>query len=460
MNLSVITRPLAAACAFFCLAGTGAHASGPGTTAANFLKIPVGARGTALGGALTAAAEGADAVFYNPAGLGLGSAPELSYAYNNYFSGISQQWLAFSLPAGEHAWGLGLNYLSVKPFASYDVSDNRTGEVSAYDVAAYLGYARQLRTGLPLFSSARLGASVKYIRQELDSQSAAGYGAGAGLLLAGPRGLRLGFGAENLAASSLAFDGSGARPARSFKAGAAWEIMGAPLSAMLSADVTFPEDGASYVSAGVENTLYGLLALRAGYSSFGDISNGLNFGLGLRLPRGAGREVRLDYSYGATYDLGAVHKFAVSCRFGAPRARAEAAPAGAPVKTPAEEFSGLLEDLYGVNAEKAGAAAEALAASKNPRAMDHFAALLSSGKTSWKLTALRGLSACPDPQAPLMLEAALRDQETEVRALSARALAACGTQAQLPRLQEALKLEDSEEVKGALIEALGRIQGR
>ncbi len=453
-------RLLAAASAVFCLAGTGVHASGPGTTAANFLKIPVGARGTALGGALTAAAEGADAVFYNPAGLGLGGAPELSYAYNNYFSGISQQWLAFALPAGKNAWGVGFNYLSVKPFASYDASDNRTGDVSAYDAAAYLGYARQLRTGLPLFPSARLGASVKYIRQELDSQSAAGYGAGAGLLLAGPRGLRLGLGVENLAASSLAFDGSGARPARSFKAGAAWEIKGAPLAALLSADVSFPEDGASYVSAGVENTLYGLLALRAGYSSFGDISSGLNFGLGLGLPRGAGREVRLDYSYGATYDLGAVHKFAVSCRFGAPRGALKAAPDGALSKTPEEEFAGLLGDLYGEDGEKAGAAAEALAALKNPRAMDHFAALLSSGKTSWKLTALRGLSACSGPQAPLMLEAALRDQEPKVRALAARALGACGTPAQQPRLQEALRLEDSEEVKGELMEALGRIQRR
>ena len=459
MNLSALIRPLAAACAFFCLAGAGVHASGPGTTAANFLKIPVGARGTALGGALTAAAEGADAVFYNPAGLGLGGAPELSYAYNNYFSGISQQWLAFSLPAGGHAWGLGFNYLSVKPFASYDVSDNRTGEVSAYDAAAYLGYARQLGTGLPLFSSARLGASLKYIRQELDSESAAGYGAGAGLLLAGPRGLTLGFAAENLAASRLAFDGGGARPARIFKAGAAWKIKGAPLSALLSADVNLPEDGASYISAGVENTLYGLLVLRAGYSSFGDISNGLNFGLGLGLPRGAGREVRLDYSYGATYDLGAVHKFAVSCRFGAARA-AGPAPEGEPVKTPAEEFDGLLEDLYGVNPEKAGAAAEALAASANPKAMEHFAALLSSGKTDWKLAALRGLAACPAPQAPELLAGALRDQEPAVRQRAAQALAACGTQAQLPRLQEALKLEDSEEVKGALIEALGRIQGR
>lgn len=102
-----------------CLAAAaGVHASGQGTSAADFLKIPAGARGTALGGALTAASDDQDAVFYNPAGLAQAGTPEVSYTYNNYFSGISQQWLAAAYPAASGVFGLGLNYLNVSPFAS------------------------------------------------------------------------------------------------------------------------------------------------------------------------------------------------------------------------------------------------------------------------------------------------------------------------------------------------------
>jgi len=450
-----LSSALFAACAL-CLAAGGACASGPGTTAANFLKIPVGARESALAGAFTAVGGTPGAVFYNPAGLALLDSPALDYSYNNYYSGISQHAAAAAWPAARGAWGLGLNYFQVGAFDSYDAQDNPTGKVSAYGAAASLGYGGGFRTGLAFLPELRYGLAGKYLAESLDGSGADGAALDAGLLLStGLDGLALGAAAENLAASRLDFDGPGARPARKFKAGLSYLAGGRSLTALLSAEAAFPEDGPAYFSAGLENTLYGALALRAGYTSFGDAANGVTFGLGLNLPARFGRGVRLDYSFGSTYDLGNIHKFGLSYRFGKPPAGAAAgAPAAAQPEDPAAKFSSEIEALYGADPEKAAAAAESLAADCGPRVLEHFSALLASGRREWKAASLRGLARCSSDRAPLLLAGALRDEDAEVRRLAALALGARGGEVCRRALEEALKTEETEPVKGAILEAL------
>ena len=452
-----------------------AFASGPGTGAANFLKIPVGARGTSLGGAFTAVADNADAVFYNPAGLGLLAVPELSYAYNNYLPGVSQQWLAAAYPAARGTLGLGVNYLSVRAFDSYDSADNRTGSVSAYDLAFHLGYGGALETGLELLPSLRYGAAVKYISERLDTSKASGYGLDAGLLLLTPvKALRFGLGLENLAASRLDFIRGGAKPPFKLKTGVSYRL-GAPgkaVASLFSLEYNFPEDGPRYLAAGVESTVYGALALRAGYTSFGEISNGVSFGLGFGLPVRGGREIRLDYSYGATYDFGNVHKFGFACKFGTqgaalpPAAAPSAPPAPAsaparkaqePAKSPEAEFKRQLALLYGDSPEDSFTAAEYLAGTDSPMVVEHFIALLSSGKEGWKLAAVHGLALQKDGSSFDLLKGALAHEDREVRRLAALALGSRREAGAAAALQEALKKEEAEPVKSAIIEALTKL---
>jgi len=449
--------------AALCLASSRAAAAGPGTAAAEFLRIPVGARETALGGALTAASSDANAVFYNPAGLGLVAAPEVSYSYNNYFSGISQQWLSAAVPAYGGTLGVGLNYLNVSAFDAYDASDNPIGSVSAYGLAAYLGYGRRADTGVALLPALRYGASVKYISEKLDSRQASGYGLDAGLqLVTSVKGLRLGLAAENLASSRLDFIGTGARPARNFKAGAAYLAApaGGPLAAQFSLDVNFPGDGKRYLSAGVENTLYDRVLLRAGYTAFGDLSNGLSFGLGLRLP--GKRDMRLDYSYSSSYDLGSIHKFGLACRFGSPApapagAPAAAAPEAAPAAAGAD-FKEQLDLLYGGTPEQALLAAEYLAGLDDARVSEHFISLMYSPDAGRRLAAVRGLSLRKDARSLEALQKGLHDQEEEIRRRSAMALAARGEASAAPALEECLKTEESEQVKNAILAALMKLR--
>lgn len=445
-----------------------AAAGGAGTAAADFLKIPVGARETALGGALTAASADANAVFYNPAGLCQAGVPEVSFAYNNYFSGISQQWAAGCAPLAGGALGLGVNYLKVDAFPAYDAADNGIGSVSAYDLAGYLGYGRALRTGLRGLPLVRYGASVKYIAERLDGSSASGYGLDAGLqVLTAVKGLRFGIAAENLAASRLEFIGEGARPARSFKAGAAYlaGAAGAPVSALFSLDVDLSGEGRRDISAGVENTLYGAVSLRAGYETFGDVSNGLTFGLGLALP-GQARGTRLDYSYGSSYDLGNVHKFGFSWRFGPPPADDGVAAPGAAAAAAARlsgeellalEFKRQVEVLYGGEPDESYRAAEYLAGRTDPRALEHFISLMYSPEVTRRLAALRGLSLTRGERALKALAAALQDQAPEVRSAAALALGATRNAGVVPALEEALKMEKAQGVKGDILKALGRL---
>lgn len=451
-----------------CLAArTGAFASGPGTGAADFLKIPVGARETSLGGAFTAVADNADAVFYNPAGLGRLELAEVSYAYNDYLPGVSQQWLAAAFPSAHGALGLGVNYLNIKEFASYDSADNRTGSVSAYDLAVYLGYGGRFETASDLVPNVRYGAALKYISEKLDTSKASGYGLDAGLLLLpAVKDLEFGLVLENLSGSRLDFISEGARPPLNVKTGVSYRLgkRGGAAGALFSMDINFPQDGPRYLSAGLESTLYGALALRAGYSTFGEISNGVSFGLGFGLPARGGREMRLDYSYGATYDLGNVHKFGLACKFGP---RGTASPAGQPrrtepavVKTPEPakkedaEFKRQLALLYGESPEASFTAAEYLAGTGSPMAAEHFIALLSSGKEGWKLAGVRGLELLKDNRSLMVLEGALTHEDGEVRRRAALAIGSRGAASSAAALQEALKREETDTVKSAIIEAL------
>ena len=438
-----------------------ACAGGPGTTAANFLKIPVGARETALGGAFTAVAEGPDAVFYNPAGLSQLDVMELGYSYNNYFSGISQHTASAAMPRGRGAWGLGLNYFQVGAFDSYDAADNRTGSVSAYGAEVVLGYGAALRTGLAAVPSLRCGAAAKYVLESLDDKSADGAALDAGLLLqAGLPGLGFGAAVQNAAASRLDFYGSGARPARTLKTGLSYRAGRGQVSGLISAELAYPEDGKDYFSAGLEGRLYGAVYLRAGYTSYGDVSGGLTFGAGIDMPERLGRGMRFDYSFGSTYDLGNIHRFGLTYRFDKlpGGALTEALVREPAPKDPAAVPPSKLDDLYGYDLDKSIAAAEALAADCTPRVLQHFSSLLGSGRPEWKKAALRGLAVCGAPGAADLLKTGLRDQDPGVRAQAAAALGAKGGAGSAAALQEALKDEESDEVKGAILEALGKAQ--
>ena len=70
------------------------------TGAANFLKLPVGARALALGGGGIATVQDATALYWNPAGIGGIDRMTLAYNQSRLYAGITHTFLGYVVPVG------------------------------------------------------------------------------------------------------------------------------------------------------------------------------------------------------------------------------------------------------------------------------------------------------------------------------------------------------------------------
>ena len=452
-----------------------------------------------MGGAFTAVADNADAVYYNPAGLNLLQSPEVSFAQNKFVEGVSQQWLALGYPHKAGVFGFAVNYLSVSAFDSYDNADNRTGSVSADNLALYLAWGGGTRLDRKYIRAVSYGATLKFISETLDTESGSGYGADLGLLAeTAVENLRLGLSVENAVSSKIKFIEQGAKPPLTVKAGVTYALrssMGPTLRGSL--DYVFWADRPGYLAAGLESQLFDLLAARMGYSAFGDISNGLNFGLGFLLHKYTGRNIAVDYSFSPTYAFGDIHKLSVTYKFGPQRklpARAaekeeeEPAPPPAslePQKTPLEyyvdtlktgsiyqrraaiaelgkrggedSFALLLEQLKDGNAWIVRDAVSVLARFDDQRVIAPMIELLKAENANMRLAAISGLARYKTAGVLMALKGSLADSSPEVRGWAAEVMGKWDGFEVVEALQTALNKEKVESVRRSIIGSLRKL---
>src|ERR1044071_2840573 len=78
--------------------------AGPGKSGLGFLTLGNGARAIGMGEAQTALAEGSNAIYWNPAGLGLTPFPEITMTHAELFQDSSEQYAGLAIPLrkGEH----------------------------------------------------------------------------------------------------------------------------------------------------------------------------------------------------------------------------------------------------------------------------------------------------------------------------------------------------------------------
>ena len=79
-----------------------------GTTGADFLTIPVGARATAMGNAITASVDDATSVYWNPAGLASMEQGAVTLEYAEWLVGVDFNFLSISIPVRSGAFAIGL----------------------------------------------------------------------------------------------------------------------------------------------------------------------------------------------------------------------------------------------------------------------------------------------------------------------------------------------------------------
>ncbi len=267
--------------------------------------------------------------------------PEINFTQNRYFEGISQSWLGGIYPIkkpSNGAFGFALNYLSVSAFDAYDGEDNKIGSVSARSLAAYFSYARALNLGGKHISAFFCGANLKYIKERLASEKASGFALDLGLMakVEGIENLKFAVMAENIASNEIRFIDKGYRLPFNLKFGSSYKLSGKDKGYRVnfSLDFNFPQDNHDYVAAGIESGFNDVFTFRAGYNSFGDLSNGINLGFGIEAGKYLGRDIGINYSFGDSYDFGNIHKVDITYKFEKNRVAPEysSSPENAPLR--------------------------------------------------------------------------------------------------------------------------------
>lgn len=293
-----------------------ASAADEGTSGAQFLRIGADASAAALGDT-GSAANGARAIFYNPAGLAGPSGTELYLSRVSWIGETTYSNLAFSTKHGASAYGLAVSYLSSGDIDKYDKYGNALSETySERDMAVTLGYAA------PLGKAAGFGVNAKFISSRLEAEYATALALDAGLRYSAiPGRLDFGFAMQNMG-PGLKYVNSASPLPLNFRLGGKYTLSLEKArqlrkSAAFFADINHQRDAGFCANTGVEfETDYegsSSFALRAGYKTgaTGD-SSGISAGIGLNM-----KSYLIDYAYAPMGDLGNTHRISLTMLFGA-----------------------------------------------------------------------------------------------------------------------------------------------
>lgn len=320
---------LTAAVAVFLLFPTSAEASSfakVGTSGAQFLKLGLGARGAAMGGAFVATADDPSAAFWNPACLVRVPGTQVQFTGVQWFADILYGGVAIS----SEFQGIGTFALQFAMLSSGDMEETTVEQpegtgvnFSCSDIVAGLSFARMLTDR---FSA---GLTVKYVRESWDDVSAGGLAVDIGTLYdTGFKTLRIGmsiqhFGGEltpdgdyttwNSGNDSLHTYESYSMP-MTFKLGLAMDIINRGSHFMtVEVDGIHPNDNVEQLAIGAEYVYNNMFALRGGYRINTD-EEGLTAGAGFNIPLGD-KTITLDYAYADWNRLDMVHRASLGFAF-------------------------------------------------------------------------------------------------------------------------------------------------
>lgn len=267
-----------------------------------------------MGDAGAAAAEGAEALFWNPAGLARiepQSPSDLSLSYGNLLETTYAGSATYAFPAPFGVLAAGLSYFSQASLTSYNSVGDPTGNFTPVDLAVSLDYARRVNRIL-------LGGGLKIVRSSLSNSSAMTVAADLGFQAlhvteAGEGAVDVGAAVSNLGPPLRLGSVASALP-MVLRAGFLWHTSPVLNSAI---DVVMPVDQDPYAALGLEGVFKqpkwkGFLRLGYNQGRAHGISGltGVTAGTGLDF-----NQVRIDYAWVPFGDLGATNRVAVAFRF-------------------------------------------------------------------------------------------------------------------------------------------------
>ncbi|OGS44066.1 MAG: hypothetical protein A3J79_12380 [Elusimicrobia bacterium RIFOXYB2_FULL_62_6] len=285
-----------------------------GTTAGDFLNLPIGARASAMGGAYSAIAEEASAIYWNPAGLV--QIPKLSAIFMRaqYVEDISYQYAAYAHRLSYSSVLAGSVMLTdIGAIDHLDRDGTKIDTFSPRDQVFTLCYSKAILEFSDKDMDVSMGVSAKYIRSTI-LESAKSYAVDVGIMTYNFTNIpyRLGVTMTNLGSGLRYDEASNALPLTFKLAGSANPFK----NMMFAFDVVVPKHNRPNFLLGAElatepNELT-RLCVRAGLNAqrIRDSLSGFTVGVGATL-----HFFSLDYAFVPMGELGSTHKISLTFDF-------------------------------------------------------------------------------------------------------------------------------------------------
>lgn len=313
-----------------------------GTSAAAFLRIPVGAKAIAMGSAFTATADDGSAMFWNPGNISTNDRPELFIHHSPWLPGLDYNYFGITMPIAQFGV-FGVNVSSLQT-AEMDITTVEapmgTGETfTAASTAVGIVFARSLTDRFSI------GANFKYIQERIFHSNAIGFGFDVGTMFVSPfKDVRFGVSVSNVG-TNMKMNGEDLNAyidvapnqegnndnivaqlkTDSFelpiilRLGVAWDWnMSQGTRLTFACDGVNPNDNGQSLNLGCELASFNeSVFLRAGFNELflEDREKGLTAGAGMRLPMPGNLNFSLNYAYQTFEYLGAVNHFSIQMQF-------------------------------------------------------------------------------------------------------------------------------------------------
>jgi len=295
-----------------CVSSIFAEFNKVGTTAAQFLKMGVGARALGMGGGFVAFANDGTAHYWNPAGLTSFQNIGVAFNHNTWVLDISHEYISITVPGGSFGtFGFSLSALTMdeKEVTTVYEPDGTGIYYSVADMALSASYASRLTDRLSY------GFSLKYIRLMEYNELAQTFAVDVGSILETDfYGMKIGMALSNFG-GEVRFEGRdliekadidedidgnyltdvNIRTERwplplLIRIGIGLDILGNNDAVFhsrsnrlsLALDAVHPNDSPEHINLGLEYALYERFFLRSGYRFNYDEEN-ISFGAGLRI---------------------------------------------------------------------------------------------------------------------------------------------------------------------------------
>jgi hypothetical protein len=295
-----------------------------GISTAQFLKIGVGGRASAMGDAFVAVSNDASALYWNPAGIVQTHNDQVIFSHIEYLADIKHEFAGAVYHLDQNnALGVSLVSLHMDDMkVTTEFNPTGTGEYFTFgDLGLALTYSRKMTDQFSI------GGTIRYVEENMDKVKMRGvmvdlgtyYWTGLGTSRFAVTVSNFGnnikpSGTVTLSDGSNKSDWQSFSPPTIFRIGFAFEPYMTEINRVtLSAQLNHPNDNSENVSTGAEYAWREMFYVRGGYK-FNLEGQSFSFGAGVKIPVSIA-DVTVDYSYSDFADLGSTQRFSIMLGF-------------------------------------------------------------------------------------------------------------------------------------------------